>query len=408
MDIGCKHKSFGYRSMSRNESLSFLHAAHFFDHFFILIFPTAAIALARDWNMTYAATLSLGTPVYALFALGTLPAGWLGDRYDRMSLIILFFVGCGFSSIAIAFSSGPLSLMVGLGVLGLFAALYHPIGLALVTNIASRSGRALAVNGIFGNMGLAGAAITTGLLAEIAGWRSAFVIPGLFSVALGLLLGWRHLQTRNRQQETFQVSRLSHHDTSRRSQWLIFTIVCVSALFGGFVFNAITISLSKFFDERLVGLEGDLTWVGAYAGLVFGLAAFAQLPVGELLDRFGARIIMLCLLSSQTVLLVALAFLEGWMVFPVSLALVTLIFAEIPITTWLLGRYIHPALRSRAVSIEYTLALGVGALIVPILASMHGAGLGFDVQFLGLSVSAAIVFVAAFFLPENQRVPQST
>jgi len=108
--------------MSRNETLMFLNVAHFFDHLFLLIFPTAAIAIAAEWGLTYGEALALGTPVYVMFALGTLPAGWLGDRFDRTLLIALFFVACGASSLLISLSTGPKSLMLGLGFLGLSVA----------------------------------------------------------------------------------------------------------------------------------------------------------------------------------------------------------------------------------------------------------------------------------------------
>ena len=73
--------------MSRIEALTFVSLAHFFDHFFLLIFPTAAIAIADEWEISYAAALALGTPIYVAFAVGTLPAGWLGDRFDRIKLL---------------------------------------------------------------------------------------------------------------------------------------------------------------------------------------------------------------------------------------------------------------------------------------------------------------------------------
>ena len=385
--------------MPRNETLRFLHLAHFFDHFFLLIFPTAAIVIASDWDMTYGAALALGTPILFLFALGTLPAGLLGDRFDKPSLIVLLFLGCGVSSLGVAFSAGPTSLMTGLGFLGLFAALYHPIGLPLVTESTPRSGRALAINGVFGNLGLAGAATVTGLLADMIGWRSAFLVPGLVSIAIGCLMWLRLSRTQTNRHRILAEQVVTPVVISRKIQGIVFTIVCISALFGGLVFNTITISLPKVFAERLTALSGDLTLVGAYTGLVFTIAAFAQLPVGELLDRIGARKIMLILLPAQIGLLLCLTSLTGWLVVPITLLLIISIFAEIPVTTWLIGHYIPSHLRSRAVSLEYVLSLGIGAAILPILAAMHNVGLGFDFQFYGLSVSVTIVLMAAWFLP---------
>ena len=84
--------------MTRHEALHYVNAAHFFDHFFLLIFPTAALAIGPAWNTSYAEILLLGSPLYIAFALGTLPAGWLGDRYDRVLLMGIFFIGCGVSN----------------------------------------------------------------------------------------------------------------------------------------------------------------------------------------------------------------------------------------------------------------------------------------------------------------------
>jgi len=393
--------------MSRNESLHFINIAHFFDHFFLLIFPTAALAIAPAWDMSYAQVLLMGTPLYVTFALGTLPSGWLGDRIDRLKLIMVFFLGCGLSSLLIAISDGPAGLMFGLGLLGLFASMYHPVGLAHVTDIGKRTGRALAINGVYGNMGLAGAAITTGVLAKTLGWQTAFALPGVMSIIIAICMYWRNL--RHSKKVTIQPSLKQDNliITQRRVQFVVFGVICIAALFGGVVFNAITISLPKFFDERLVNVAGDLSWIGASAGAVFAIAAFAQLPVGEMLDKYGARPILITLLSGQIILLLCLSQATGTLALGLALLLVVMMFAEIPITSWLLSRYVRSNLRARAVSVEYTLSLGMGSATVPLIAIMHKAGYGFEVQFVALAISAAVVLVATFFLPQEDHITQS-
>ncbi len=388
--------------MTRREALHFINAAHFFDHFFLLIFPTAALAIARAWDMTYSEVLLLGSPLYVMFALGTLPAGWLGDWVDRMKLIALFYLGCGASSLFIALSPGPASLMIGLGMLGLFTALYHPVGLALVADLSERTGRALAVNGVFGNMGLAGAAAVTGILASHLGWETAFAVPGLVSFAVGSVLFLRQHVGGNSAASQVTSARGDTASTRLRTQVVVLAVIFAAALFGGFVFNAVTISLPKFFDERLVSVAGDLSWIGASTGLVFAISAFAQLPVGELLDRFGARPILLFLLIAQIVLLACLSQVAGWVTLVLALLLVTMLFAEIPITTWLISRHIRSGLRSRVVSAEYVLSLGMASAAVPLIAGMHVTGLGFDVQFIVFAASACLVLVATLFLPSNR------
>lgn len=385
--------------MTAKTTLRFLNLGHFFDHFFLLIFPTAVIAIERDWQLDYAAALALGTPLYAAFAIGTLPAGWLGDRWRRDWLIALLFVGGGLACLLAAFSDTPLSLMISLGALGLFAAIYHPVGLSMVTQLSERPGRALAVNGIYGNLGLAGATLMTGFLAQHFGWRSAFLLPGLISIAIGLfyafLIGAPATQA-DAGEKKVTVPLLTRE---RSLQFRVFAVILIAALFGGAVFNGVSISLPKLFEERLSDVTSDLSAIGGYTALVFAVAAFAQLPVGDLLDRFGAKAILAPLLALEVSALVIAANTSGLLIVPAALLLVLLMFAQLPVTGWLMGHYIPLQWRSRAFAVEYVLSLGMSSAIVPLIAGLHGLGYGFDRQYLLLAGSAAIVFLAATALP---------
>ena len=167
--------------------LFFLNLAHAYDHFFMLIFPTAVLALAPAWGMSYGEALALGTAAFVMFAAGTLPSGWLGDRWSRAHMMTIFFIGIGASAVLTGLAPGPITLVIGLGLLGLFASIYHPVGTALVVQSAARSGRALGINGVYGNMGVAGAALITGALTQFFGWRAAFIIPGVLAVITGML-----------------------------------------------------------------------------------------------------------------------------------------------------------------------------------------------------------------------------
>ena len=71
-------------------------------------------------------------------------------------------------------------LAVTLDATGLFAAIYHPIGTAMLVNAAGdRPGRAIGINGVFGNIGVGLAPVVTAFLAGQAGWRAAFIVPGV-------------------------------------------------------------------------------------------------------------------------------------------------------------------------------------------------------------------------------------
>jgi MFS family permease len=388
--------------MNRKTGLMYLNIAHFFDHFFLLVFPTAVIAIESDWNLSYGEALAMGTSMYVAFAIATLPAGWLGDHVDRRILITVFFLGCGASSIFTGLATGAGGIATGLALLGAFAAIYHPVGMALVIELAQRPGRALAVNGVFGNMGLAGAALLTGLLTAKFGWRTAFIVPGVIAVMVGVAYALQNIRGQSSLQDGHTESRDAFVGVAKRSQIRVFAVVIVSAIFGGAVFNAVTMTLPKLFDERLLFSDIDLSQVGGYTALVFGVAAFAQLPVGNLLDRFGARPILVGLLVPQIALLALLATTQGAAVIPVAMLLVLVMFAEVPVTSWLLGHYVAPNWRARAFSVEYILSLGLGALVLPLIAWGHRNDFGFSTQYMLLAACAGTVLLAAFFLPARK------
>jgi len=388
--------------MSRKTGLMYLNIAHFFDHFFLLVFPIAVIAIESDWNLSYGEALAMGTSMYVAFAIATLPAGWLGDHIDRHKLIVIFFLGCGASSIFTGLASGAFGIATGLALLGAFAAIYHPVGISLVIEMAERPGRALAINGVFGNMGLAAAALVTGLLTAQFGWRSAFIVPGVVAMAIGISYALTNLRSKGSLDSAHKDKREAFAEVGRRNQIRVFAVVIVSAIFGGAVFNAVTMTLPKLFDERLLLSDIDLSQVGGYTALVFGVAAFAQLPVGDLLDKYGARPILIGLLIPQVAMLVVIANTQGGAVIPMAMVLVLLMFAVVPITSWLLGHFVAPNWRARAFSVEYVLSLGLGALILPLIAWGHRNSFGFNTQYMLLAVCAGLVLLAALFLPARK------
>ena len=209
-----------------------LNLAHFFDHYAILIFPTAVLALQQEWPGGYASLLELGSWTFILFALMTLPAGWLGDRWSQAWMMRTFWLGTGAALILTGIAADRIWLAFGLGLTGLFAAIYHPVATAMVyatadrpssprpspiragpkahgrdaamsvtasadtgegdagagPGVEGRSGRALSINGVFGNLGVAAAALGTAAIAQTLGWRWAFILPGAIMLALGLVL----------------------------------------------------------------------------------------------------------------------------------------------------------------------------------------------------------------------------
>jgi MFS family permease len=164
--------------MKRNWLAPFINIGHFLDHLAMLVFPTVVIALGREWDRPYSELLPLTLGGFIAFGGFALPAGWLADHWSRYKLLVVFFLGIGVALFVTGFAQSPWQIGLGLTVIGLFAAIYHPVGIAMLVAAPTKLGSALGWNGLWGNLGLAAAALIAGALMDQFGWRAAFFVPG--------------------------------------------------------------------------------------------------------------------------------------------------------------------------------------------------------------------------------------
>src|ERR1700733_2198082 len=166
--------------------IAFINIGRVIDHMFMLIFPTAVLGMAANFGMSFSELLPLSVGGFIAFGVGSMPSGWLGDLWSRRNMMAVFFIGIGAATALTGLAQSPWMLAAGLTLVGLFASIYHPVGTAMLTAHADRLGHALGVNGVWGNLGVAFAALATGALTQWFGWRTAFVLPGLLGMLVGL------------------------------------------------------------------------------------------------------------------------------------------------------------------------------------------------------------------------------
>src|SRR5262245_53416627 len=171
-------------------SIAFLNWAHAADHYVMLIYPTVVIALEAVYARTYAELIALSTAAFIAFGVFSLPAGWLADHWSRRNMMALFWFGLGVSLIGAGLAPNLIALAIALGALGMFAAIYHPVGMAMLIEISQARGRTLAFNGVCGNLGVAFAAGITAAIVTMFGWRAAFFAPAVICIATGILYLW--------------------------------------------------------------------------------------------------------------------------------------------------------------------------------------------------------------------------
>jgi MFS family permease len=373
----------------------FINLGHFLDHLAMLVFPTVVIALGREWQRDYSELLPLTVGGFVAFGACALPAGWLADHWSRHRMMALFFFGLGASLFLTGFASTPWQIGLGLTLVGVFAAIYHPVGIAMLVAAPSRLGAALGWNGLYGNLGLAAAALVSGALMGWLGWRAAFFAPGVAAMAAGV--GFLALVPDPGPVRKSSRSIGLHID--RATMTRIFAILLVATACGGVIFNSTTVAMPKVFDERLRELTHTSFGVGALVAGVYSIAAFAQVAMGTLIDRFELRRLMIGVALAQIPLLAVAASLDGWPMLAASLAMMLAIFGQIPLNDAIVGKYCADEYRARVFAVRYVVSLGVAAVGVPLVALLHRTDGGFRNVFLVLAALAAGMLAASLFFP---------
>ncbi len=391
----------------RRLSIGFLNWAHALDHFVILIYPTVVIELEVAHKGTYAQLIALSTASFAAFGLFSLPAGWLADRWSRRNMIAAFYGGCGLALIAAGLAPSLEVLAVALFALGVFAAIYHPVGTAMVIESAVQRGRTVAFNGVCGNLGVSLAAGMTALLTATLSWRGAFLVPGVVCLATVPLYLWlvpderRHKSARNASPEV---------GVSTAIAVTLFGLFVVVALSAGLVFNTLSVALPKIVDERIPGIS--LLAVGGLTTAVFICGAIAQLTVGRLVERFPVHILFAAMAIMQFVGVIWTVYASGvTLLFALAFTMAA-IYGQITVNDLVIARYTADAWRGRVYAGRYFLTFMISGVAVSMIAVFYARG-GFPLV-LGVNALVALGFLVAVLAialiaqnVEKSRVPHA-
>jgi MFS family permease len=370
-------------------TLLFVNIAHFFDHFALLIWPTAVLALALEQKASYAGLLALSTGAFVAFGLFSLPVGWLADRFGRRAMLAVYFLGMSGACFGVAASSSHAGFAIWLFLLGMLSAIYHPVGSALLALHARRLGHELGVNGVWGNFGAAFASAVTAFLAANLGWRWAFLAPGLALAACGV--AFLALAPRDGQGAAQTgVARPVVAVTRPKALLGLFAMAIVA---GGLTFNIVTIALPKIVETRFGGGLG-LDQIGYLTTGVFLFGAVTQIGVGRMIDRFSLPTIFVGLTVLQPIGLGLAAATTGpAMLLGVVLAMAA-IYGQVVLNDAMVARYVPAQSRTRAYSIRYFLGFTTSGLAAPLIAGLSTAS-GFGLVLGVAAVFGAVIFISA-------------
>ena len=381
----------------------YINFGHFIDHMLMLIFAKAAfnagIYFGIDKDLAYAEMIPYGIPSLILFGACAPLAAYLADKWNRSGMLTVFFFGIGSAAILTGLAQSLLQVGIGLALIGVFASIYHPVGIAMLIERGGKVGWLLGMNGVWGNMGVAGAPLVTGFILAQYDWRMAFIIPGLVSIILGL--GYL-AYTRSDEVKTVFSTENKEDRVCFAPGWqrALISLALVTAA-GGFVFGGMTFLIPRLFDVRMQGITADIAVTGSLAAAIYVVAAFAQLLVGRQIDKRRIKPVLIFVACGQPMFLFLMAIYTNYSLFAVSLLAMSFVFGQIPITDAVLSQYVPDQWRTKVLSIKFLINLMIGAAALITARYLLSSGSGFEPVMQALAISACIVVVAAFLLPKR-------
>src|SRR3954462_8845895 len=382
--------------------IGFVNAAHFIDHYSMLIFAAAIIVMGPALGMSYSELLPYATPGFIAFGAGSLLTGWLGDRWSRRHMMVIFFVGIGLSMIAVGLVQTPLQLGAALFSIGVFASIYHPVGTAMIVSYADRLGREMGLNGVWGNLGVASSALVSGPIGQYLGWRAAFIVPGMVTIGIGIAFAQLVVhEDRSGFKQAAAQARVAKDDMWRVFVALLIVVIAIST-----TFNAVTISIPKLFAERLTDLTGSPALLGVIAACVYVFGAMTQYTIGKLIDRHSLKAVMLPLSFMLAPFLYLAATQSNLLLVLCAIGIVMGAFGQVTVNDAMVGKYTSEEWRSRAYAVRYFIGFTAAGASVGLVAWLYEQG-GFVTMLHAFGGLCVLAIAAAILLPTEIKVTNS-
>ncbi len=383
----------------------FAAAGHFAHHVLTGLFLTLAIVLERVWEKPYAEVITLWTVGAMLIGLGAPAAGWLADRFGHARMMAVFYLGIGLSSVAAGFVAGPSDMALALAAIGLFGALYHPVGMAWVSMAAPVEirGRVMGWLGIAGSFGVALAAAIAGGLVAIAGWRAALIVPGVLTVAGGVMLLMAMAAGRIATVAASRTGGATSAEPDRRAPLGVLVVLAVTFTLGSIVYQAFQTALPKWLSDTLALDAGEAAQLGLVVGATLLLGSVGQLVGGRLADRLPFKWLYVATFVLKLAPL-ALAGLIGGPGAVLIAAIIGFTFdMSAPVENLLLARYSSGRRRGLAFGLKFAMGFAAAPIGVNLVAWTYAEGAsGAPMLFAILAALTAAMLAAALLLPREE------
>jgi MFS family permease len=382
-------------------SLIFSSIGHTYSHLFQPLYYVAVLTLEDELGLSHGEAIQLAVLGGMLFGFAAPLAGWLGDKFGAVPMMSVYYLGTGFSMVLTGFATEPWQIMAALALTGLCASIYHPVGIAWLIRNAKSRGTALGINGIFGGLGPAIAALTAGTIIALMGWRAVFIIPGVLILITGL--AFMILVSRDVIVES-KTDRAPTPPAEKGDAMRVFSVLAFSMLCTGVIYQAVQAGLPKTFQLRLEDMfDGGVFGISTLVAGVFFIAGLMQVAGGWLADKTSPKLVYIGAFAVQVPLLVLLANAAGPLVIVFAVMMISANNGSLPAENVILAKYIPPHRRALAFGCKFIVAIGFAALGVQLEATLFDHSGEFHLLFTVLAGISAAGAVAALVLPSDRK-----
>jgi len=355
--------------------------AHAMVHLYELALPSVEQQIAAEF---YADEISgkrltglLSNSWRFTWGFGALAAGWLVDRYGGRRMLVVYLLGCALTCVAVGLSRSEVSLYLAMFMMGLFASIYHPAGLALISHETTAKNRphALGIHGIFGSFGI-GSAPLVAVVFLMSGydWREFYWALALAGLLLSLVFVFKAVSERAADRTT----PVDAEPEDQEAMWLSYFVLIVLGMLQGFVYAGVMSFLPRYLSSSSLSTE-TLTGVGFVSemltsgvekesfGKIFATVVLLIGCVGQYLaGRFGRPDALEKQLTG--IMFASVPFLF-WMAVAqsgdrlIAAGLFALVhFMTQPLYNSLIAKYTPAARRSLCYGLSFAMGFGVGGV----------------------------------------------
>ena len=375
---------------------------HLMMHMFAAFYFVIVLAIEDDWNFSYDELINLWLLGSLLVGLGSIPAGWLSDRWSRSGMLAIMFIGLGISSILCGLSNNKFSLMINLSALGLFCSIYHPAGISWVVNTSKETGKALGFNNIFGGVGIGLGAFSSGLIIDLYNWNYAFIFPGAISIIIGIGL-FLHIYQGKISFKNIISDKFN--DNPEQNQLLkIAIIMLISITCMSFVYQILQSSLPKVIDIRLAEkLDFGASQIGLIVSFIYIVSGLMNYIGGILADKYPEKNIYLIGILGQGILLFFIFSLSNYFLIIISLFIVAFNSSILPAENLLLAYFSPQKHQSLVYGIKFIVSFAIAPIALFLISTSYEITKEFSYLYLSSGILMLILFFVVFTLPSTQK-----